>query len=322
MASELFPMMLTENVTPLDTWVGVTVGFVFGLVTLNGLENLIEYFLQSPDNEEVGDLVVNMELESGKGGNPIYNTFGSTNNGSGHTSGKYSTKSISTMSQIISKYNQSNSNLDGMVSSDDLPTDMEEFSGSYQKSYIPATGEDWDDEPVLEASRAIAQPEHRSHIHTHIREVLELIHDMDAKCHKLVDSPGGTKLMPFKANEITASSSNSVHSTPTGFKAISTDSSNEPGASVNNGTVASASKSKHLTYQEMEQLAEEIDEATHNLQYKLDHCRRLLQGSETELASGYKSATWVTQDKKDAIKKRLKLLKLCAEHLIEHLQVS
>ena len=40
-----------------------------------------------------------------------------------------------------------------------------------------------------------------------------------------------------------------------------------------------------LSQRDTEQIAEEIDEAIHLLQYKLDHCRRLLEGSEIEVKS-------------------------------------
>lgn len=73
------------------------------------------------------------------------------------------------------------------------------------------------------------------------------------------------------------------------------------------------------TRSEAEQLAEEIDERTHNLQYKLDHCRRLLQGSEVEVAGVSIGYTKVPAEKKKAIERRLELLKLTGEHLIEHL---
>ena len=35
-----------------------------------------------------------------------------------------------------------------------------------------------------------------------------------------------------------------------------------------------------LTIRDSDQLAEEMDEAVHKLQYMLDHCRRLLQVSD------------------------------------------
>ena len=39
----------------------------------------------------------------------------------------------------------------------------------------------------------------------------------------------------------------------------------------------------NLSQRDSENIAEKIDEEIHSLQYQLDHCRRLVQGSETEI---------------------------------------
>jgi hypothetical protein len=73
---------------------------------------------------------------------------------------------------------------------------------------------------------------------------------------------------------------------------------------------------------EAERIAEEIDETIHQLQYQLDHCRRLLQGSEARMVSttGENESSWLTDEKKQAMSDRLKLLKLTAVHLVEHVK--
>jgi len=84
---------------------------------------------------------------------------------------------------------------------------------------------------------------------------------------------------------------------------------------------------QELNATETEKIAEEIDESIHSLQYKIDHCRRLLQGSEyTEALVNSnnnnivdKKTTWVTEDKKVAINKRLTVLRCTMNHLVEHL---
>lgn len=84
-------------------------------------------------------------------------------------------------------------------------------------------------------------------------------------------------------------------------------------------------KSTHLleyqtmSIRESEALAEEIDEAIHGLQYKIDHCRRLLQGSEVETTNQVNAKSWVTDEKKLAMKKRLVALRCTALHLMEHI---
>lgn len=75
-----------------------------------------------------------------------------------------------------------------------------------------------------------------------------------------------------------------------------------------------------MTLINAELLAEEIDESVHTLQYKLDHCRRLLQGSECGKDDKVDfRKTWLTEDKKLAIKNEVKVLHHIVEHLMDHL---
>lgn len=72
--------MLTENVTSFDTWVGVTVGFLVGLTTLNGLETLIEYVIDKYNKFESQGHTPPSALEIDpswptKDGNPNYNSI-------------------------------------------------------------------------------------------------------------------------------------------------------------------------------------------------------------------------------------------------------
>lgn len=78
-----------------------------------------------------------------------------------------------------------------------------------------------------------------------------------------------------------------------------------------------------LSVEETEELTEAIDESIHLLQYKIDHSRRLLQGSETNNQSSpeLKSSAVVglSDEKKIAMNKRLTVLRCTVNHLIEHL---
>ena len=47
---------------------------------------------------------------------------------------------------------------------------------------------DWEDEPVIQASVAIAEPGHRQHLSEHILEVIEAINRIEGKCARLVDN--------------------------------------------------------------------------------------------------------------------------------------
>ena len=74
-----------------------------------------------------------------------------------------------------------------------------------------------------------------------------------------------------------------------------------------------------LTDAETEAIAEEIDETIHLMQYKIDHCRRLLQGSESNIVSKGKKNSWLNDEKKMNIKKRITALRYTSDHLLEHL---
>ena len=77
-----------------------------------------------------------------------------------------------------------------------------------------------------------------------------------------------------------------------------------------------------LTTVETERLAEEVDESIHQLQYQLDHCRRLLHGSEAKSRQQKSEmvTSWLTEEKKIAMNDRLKLLRLTAVHLVGHIR--
>lgn len=83
---------------------------------------------------------------------------------------------------------------------------------------------------------------------------------------------------------------------------------------------------QNLSIREIEDIAEKIDEEIHNLQYRLDHTRRLVEGSEAHSPTHSggspmksKSNTWVTEERKIAMKQRLRNLKLIVDHTIEHI---
>jgi len=76
-----------------------------------------------------------------------------------------------------------------------------------------------------------------------------------------------------------------------------------------------------ISGKDSEVIAEEIDEAIHGLQYKVDHCRRLLQGSESNVsvANHMKKKSWLNDERKLNIKKRITALRYTSDHLLEHL---
>jgi len=70
---------------------------------------------------------------------------------------------------------------------------------------------------------------------------------------------------------------------------------------------------------ELDAMAEQIDEDIHKLQYKLDHCRRLIQGSEAQIPGDSPRAPRMTEEKKIELLKRLSVLRCTANHLVEHI---
>jgi zinc transporter ZupT len=94
---------------------------------------------------------------------------------------------------------------------------------------------------------------------------------------------------------------------------------------------------REMTVIEAELLAEQVDESIHQLQYKLDHCRRLLQGSESlhstspsppggaggdGTGSSSSISRWLTENKKQLIVKEMNVLSTIAKHLMGHLSAE
>eukprot|EP01040_Poterioochromonas_malhamensis_P010505 gene10505-11436_t len=76
-----------------------------------------------------------------------------------------------------------------------------------------------------------------------------------------------------------------------------------------------------LLLREQEEIAELIDEAIHSLQYKVDHTRRLLQGSEALVSDNpMHVSTLVSAEKNVNLEKNISGLRLIVEHILEHIQ--
>eukprot|EP01038_Epipyxis_sp_PR26KG_P007894 gene7894-10713_t len=147
-----------------------------------------------------------------------------------------------------------------------LNPDESSLEGFEMKDLAQISVEDWEEEPIVRASLALASQNHRNHIKEHLKELLDQVKAMEEKSDSLLE--------------------------------------------------------KRLSVKQTEQIAEEIDSEIHNLQYKLDHCRRLLQGSEAETFEGDNpllTSAWITEDRKIDMKKRLLHLKNTSQHLIDHI---
>ena len=140
--------------------------------------------------------------------------------------------------------------------------DAEDGEGGVDE--VPAEPEEkWDAVSLIEAGRAISQPEHKQHLEDHLVELVEAIGDMQVKCEALM----GSSIDP----------------------------------------------------QEAERYSEEVDETSHRVNYILDHCRRLLEGSQTG-QSQTPFLTRLSPSQKDDLRNGLRRLKATAEHLCEHVR--
>jgi len=78
-----------------------------------------------------------------------------------------------------------------------------------------------------------------------------------------------------------------------------------------------------ISVKNQENLAENIDKGIHDLQYLLDHTRRLVEGAEFEITgdpSAQAKKIWLTEDRKRTMRRRINALRYTAEHLKEHLE--
>ena len=193
-AAELFPLLQDDKIPPQDQMVGITIGFVVGLVILNGTEPAVEACIAA------------LSRKPGRRA-----TEGSEHN-------------------VVDPPANINTTV-GQRKKSDIPfDDIEEQALSTELRSMRRTGpgdlserdllSEWAYDPVELSSVALAQqPNHRSHLEDHLVEIHGRVVDMEIKAARLVGEDS-------------------------------------------------------LSQKDSEQIAEEIDEAIHVLQYKLDHCRR------------------------------------------------
>lgn len=187
-ASELFPLMM-DDVPESDTWIGVTIGFAVGLFLVFGLEPIVDYVTDCFSGESERDADRYQRLASDDSKHATEKLLGGNHHDSSASSGAGKPHPFTPVSPTTVRRKES----------------LEDE-------------EEWEEQHLLTASLAIAQPDHKSHILEHLNEIVALINVMEEKCSYLLrDEP----------SEV-----------------------------------------------EAEEAAEQIDEATHSLQYKLDHCRR------------------------------------------------
>jgi len=137
----------------------------------------------------------------------------------------------------------------------------------------------WEPKGLDEASRAISDPKHRAHVVEHVQELVDAVKNLQAKSSQITDGVVVTVGNPPQ-------------------KVL-----------------------QALPLKQSDLLAEEMDMGIHNLQYLLDHCRRLLQGTEFEFEGADDAPLLFSQlddAKKEQMKRRVHVLVLAAEHILEH----
>ena len=262
-AAELFPLMV-KNVSSVDSIIGVTAGFVVGLVLVYG----VAWVMEKIEGEENGGEADTTENAASKSQQNKYGSLSSIEMVSpGGTIAR----------QSRANHGEGEGEGEGVGEGEEraitssLPDDDIETARElqlYQPSRVgtpepQAGGWAWNEEDVRLAELAFSNPMHRSHVTEHLQEIVAKVVEINAKSVDLLD------------------------------------------------------RGEDMTADEQEQLAEDIDKAVHELQYLLDHSRRLVEGAESAIL-GTRVKIWLTEDRKRTMRRRITALLYAAEHLQQH----
>lgn len=170
-AAELFPLMLEGTVV--NSMVGVTIGFIFALCLLNGLEVFIEYL-----EETIGG-----DGEEGKSesGDSEHSEIGITHFQSLPSGFETMSENASIRTAELTKGNVK-------VKSKDSE-DAEEKSAKKDKKegFKSTCFVDWEPESVTVAAKAFESKNHREHILDHMKEMSTAIRMMEERANKLIE---------------------------------------------------------------------------------------------------------------------------------------
>jgi len=224
------------------SYVGITIGFCIGLSVIYGMDNLVTH------------------IEENNG--TIWNNPPKDDDSSHQLKEPQDKLTIKSLPKGMEK----------------LPTDEILF----EELKVVENENNWDEDDIINASKALKQPEHRNHIQEHLQEVSEILKFIQMNSKQLMN--------------------------------------------------------RKLSLKECELIAEVIDERLHTLQYKLDHSRRLLQGSESAADRLNKNEgpiqnplhnsctmnttdmpQWMTAERKEAIVSGIQGLIDGADHLLDHI---
>ena len=316
-AGELFPLLsfhpeTGEPIKYKNQVLGISLGFFFALVVIYALEYFMSSFeeeleseghvlntIDGPDsknndrNKEFYKKVAEAQgMELDENNRIKIDRSQSEDSGSGasspkKSSGKSSPGKIADVDAIeLGNVSDGDDSYVKVKADGDDAGVVAEGEGATDEGFVGFVGsavpDDYEETAVVEASKAFSDPNHRSHILEHIQELVEAVKSLEEKSIKITDG--------------VASTSN-----------------------------AGVTKIETLSLKDADQVAEEMDMGIHKLEYLLDHCRRLIQGTEFEFHyddSNVAPTTFnrINEAKRALMKRRIGVLRLTAEHLLEHVQ--
>lgn len=158
---------------------GITFGFIGGLLVVYGLEKIVDYlenippslFQQARADDSVHGIALTGFMKLSKITLDFVQSF------SIHRS---PVNSFTGTDDVGSPRKRTFTYPEGAGPADFL----EEGEGDLAHN---EDGDEWEDEPVNRASMAIAAPEHRGHIKEHLSELLDVVKSMEDKSNQLLE---------------------------------------------------------------------------------------------------------------------------------------
>jgi zinc transporter ZupT len=324
-AGELFPLVLDNN-PDIDgdtrdvRSLGVLIGFSVGFTLIHGVEWIISSYEEEADVEAA---TKNIIMESTT--NPTISSSRSSVDGADSPE----KPPAPSEDEILPTDELVTASPGGSRSKE--PMDKSRYEGKFEP------------EPVRQSQQAIQKQSHREHITVHLRELMDSITIMRVNTDKLLltrgtPTPGHTPgHTPGAGGDLEGgprsrggSPAASAPSSPRRKKsgdAAALGHMHVGGDHTHAHTHNALHHHHHhqhsqdgglryVRHEEAEELAEIIDEEIHKLQYKLDHCRRLLQGSECGVFHG---PSWLNSEKLEGVKGHISELGESVEHLLEHM---
>jgi hypothetical protein len=312
-AAELFPLVM-NGVTRSETNIGISCGFSVGLIVVFGMEHVINWLaglsggsdgaIHSEDRSDERSTTLHPDIELGKT--------------SAHSDER--TRLVLAQAHPINGYiaeaaNHLPTNLSSQASGSGLLSSVGVKANSTDIENIPNL------DNILNSSRGRAESNSdslspRSYIRTKVECDFDVVDKEPAHRRLSKDEMEGDW------DDSTVQPSTIAMNVPQHRQHIINHLNEMKQAVRDMDKKCDRLKRSNLRISDIENLSEEIDEATHSLQYKLDHTRRLLEGSESLISGFAGPAKKMTAEKILAMKRRLYILEASASHIIEHINVS